>query len=89
VVRANTVTTSATKHLLHPRITLLSGRPHCYNIIQKSLEQALGETAVVVCGPLGMVDDTRISVCRLSDERAVHKGTGAQGVYVHTEAFGY
>lgn len=75
--------------LLHPAIGLFSGRPMPRTIIRKSLEQALGESAVVVCGPKGLVDDVRTSVVALSDERAVHKGTGAQGIWLHTEAFGY
>ncbi|KAI9817473.1 MAG: hypothetical protein M1827_001083 [Pycnora praestabilis] len=62
---------------------------HPRNIIRKTLEQALGESAVIVCGPGGLVDDVRRSVVGLSHERAVHKGTGAQGVWLHTEAFGY
>jgi len=77
------------KMLLHPSISLYAGRPTPRNIIRKSLEQALGESAVVVCGPRGLVDDVRNSVVRLSDERAVHKGTGAQGVYLHCECFNY
>ncbi|KAF2135846.1 uncharacterized protein K452DRAFT_238602 [Aplosporella prunicola CBS 121167] len=75
--------------LLHPSIMVLSGRPQPRTIIRKTLEQALGESAVVVCGPAGLVGDVRMSVVALSDERAVHKGTGAQGVYLHAEAFGY
>lgn len=50
------------------------------NLIQKELERARGESAVVVCGPLGLVQATREAAVGLSDERAVHKGTGAQGV---------
>lgn len=73
----------------HSAITLFSGRPRPKNLIRKTLEQALGESAVVVCGPQGLVDDVRCSVVALSDERAVHKGTGAQGIYLHTEAFSY
>jgi hypothetical protein len=53
------------------------------------LEQALGESAVVVCGPQGLVADVKHDVVCLSDERAVHKGTGAQGIYLHTESFGW
>jgi hypothetical protein len=49
----------------------------------------LGEMAVVVCGPPGLVQNTRNVVVKISDERAVHKGSGAQGIYVHVEAFGY
>ncbi len=74
---------------LHPSITIFTGRPNARAIIRKTLEQALGEAAVVVCGPRGLVDDVRSGVVRLSDERAVHKGTGAQGIYLHTESFGY
>lgn len=74
---------------LHPAISVFSGRPACRNVIRKTLEQAYGESAVVVCGPQGLVDDVRTSVVSLSDERAVHKGTGAQGIWLHAEAFGY
>ncbi|KAJ9666689.1 ferric-chelate reductase Frp1 [Coniosporium apollinis] len=84
-----TLTSSASpKPFLDPGITVLSGRPQPRNIIRKALEQALGESAVVVCGPQGLVDSVRRSVVGLSDERAVHKGTGAQGIYLHCEAFG-
>ncbi|KAF2465900.1 ferric-chelate reductase [Lindgomyces ingoldianus] len=75
--------------LLHPSISIVSGRPNPKTIIRRSLEQALGESAVVVCGPHGLVADVKQDVCSLSDERAVHKGTGAQGIYLHTESFGY
>lgn len=73
----------------NPGITMLSGRPQPKNLIRKTLEQALGESAVVVCGPKGLVDNVRQSVVSLSDERAIHKGTGAQGCYLHAEAFDY
>lgn len=73
----------------HPAITMLSGRPQPKQLIRKMVEQALGESAIVVCGPLGLVDDVRQHVVALSDERAVHKGSGAQGIYLHTEAFDY
>lgn len=74
---------------VHPAVTILTGRPSPSTIIRKTLEQALGESAVVVCGPPGLVEDVRQSVVVLSDERAVHKGTGAQGIYLRTEAFDY
>lgn len=70
-------------------IALLSGRPQPQQLLRDTLEQALGESAVVVCGPQGLVDEVRGNVVALSDERAVHKGTGAQGIYLHTESFGY
>lgn len=78
---------STKKLLIHPEIALFAGRPTPRNIIRKSLEQALGESAVVCCGPQGLVDGVRSAAVRLSDERAVHKGTGAQGIYVHCESF--
>ena len=74
---------------LHSSITILFGRPQPKNLIRKTLEQALGESAIVVCGPRGLVDDVSQCTVALSDERAVHKGSGAQGIYLHTEAFDY
>lgn len=73
----------------HPSIALLSGRPQCRNIMRQSLEQAMGESAVVVCGPRGLVEDVRRAYVGLCDERAVCKGTGAMGVYYHAESFSY
>lgn len=72
-----------------PKLKLYTGRPKVKRIIRKVLEEAEGESAVVVCGPQGLQDDVRHSVVSLSDERAVHKGTGAQGVYLHVEGFCY
>jgi hypothetical protein len=80
---------SSPKVFVHPSITIYTGRPKTRDIIRRSLEQALGESAVVVCGPQGLVADVKQDVCSLSDERAVHKGTGAQGIYLHTESFSY
>jgi predicted ferric reductase len=80
---------STAKPLVHPSIAIYSGRPKTRDIIRRSLEQALGESAVVVCGPQGLVADVKRDVVSLSDERAVHKGTGAQGIYLHTESFGW
>ncbi|KAL1965208.1 hypothetical protein VTN77DRAFT_5962 [Rasamsonia byssochlamydoides] len=72
-----------------PEIKMVAGRPHPRTIIRNVLERAEGESAVVVCGPRGLADDVRRSVVSLSDERAVHKGTGAQGIYLHVENFGW
>lgn len=72
-----------------PELKLHTGRPKVRPIIRKVLEEAEGESGVVVCGPQGLQDDVRLSVVRLCDERAVHKGTGAQGVYLHIEGFSY
>ena len=70
-------------------LKLHTGRPKVRPIIRKALEEAEGESAVVVCGPQGLLDEVRRSVVYLSDQRAVHKGTGAQGVYLHVEGFSY
>lgn len=74
---------------LHPELHIFSGRPPIEEITRTSLEQALGESAVVACGPRGLTHDVRSTTVYLSDSRAVHKGTGAQGIWLHTEAFGY
>lgn len=73
--------------LLPDEVNTVSGRPAVRTLIGKQLDKAYGETAVVVCGPSGLIDAARMAVVGLSDERAVHKGTGAQGVYLHCEAF--
>ena len=86
---SDTDTDTDTKPKSKATLKLLSGRPHVRGIIRKVLEEAEGESAVVVCGPHGLHDDVRSSVVSLSDERAVHKGTGAQGVYFHAEGFCY
>ncbi|POR33260.1 Ferric/cupric reductase transmembrane component 7 [Tolypocladium paradoxum] len=79
-----------------PRSTAPSGfirdyatRPDVEALIRAPVEQAWGETAVVVCGGRGLVARTRNCVGRLSDERAVHKGTGAQGIYLHVEEYAF
>ena len=87
--RSSSASSFSSNRGVDSRISLLSGRPHISNIIRKTAELALGEMAVVVCGPLGLVQSTRNAAVKISDDRAVHKGTGAQGIYVHAEAFGY
>jgi len=80
----------AFSHLsVNTAITLLSGRPDIAPIIKEVAESALGVMAIVVCGPPAMVQEVRNRASCISDERGVHKGTGAQGIYVHAEAFGY
>ncbi|EEP81151.1 predicted protein [Uncinocarpus reesii 1704] len=81
--------TSYSQPPLDSRITIVSGRPDTRTIIRSVLEQAEGESGVVVCGPSGLNADVRRNVVSLSDERAVHKGTGAQGIYLHVEEFGF
>ncbi|CZT05639.1 related to ferric reductase, NADH/NADPH oxidase and related proteins [Rhynchosporium agropyri] len=75
--------------IVDDRISILGGRPDVTELIQQTAEYAMGEMAVVVCGPQGLVQNTRNAAAKVSDERGVHKGTGAQGIYVHAETFGY
>ena len=64
-----------------------SGRPPIYELLQQLLDQAQGETGVATCGPLSLNATVRNAVAKISDERAVHKGTGNQGIYLHAEGF--
>jgi ferric-chelate reductase len=80
---------SGTKLRILPCANFRSGRPDFYELLWDLLESAEGETGVACCGPLGLNSDVRRTVVRCSDERAVHKGTGAQGVYLHAECFGW
>lgn len=66
-----------------------TSRPDVAALIREPIEAAWGETAVVVCGGREIVARTRNCVAQLSDERAVHKGTGAQGIYLHVEEYAF
>lgn len=66
-----------------------TNRPNIEALIREPVEAARGETAVVVCGGREIVARTRNCVSRLSDERAVHKGSGAQGIYLHVEEYSF
>ncbi|KAI6805623.1 hypothetical protein KC332_g14204 [Hortaea werneckii] len=71
-------------------MNVVSGkRPDVASLIRGPVEDALGETAVVVCGGPTLTARSRTFVASLSDERAVHKGTGAQGIYLFTETYGW
>ncbi|KAM3521779.1 hypothetical protein NHJ13051_006043 [Beauveria bassiana] len=66
-----------------------AARPDIEALIREPVEEAWGETAVVVCGGKEIAARTRNCVAALSDERAVHKGTGAQGIYLHVEEYAF
>jgi ferric-chelate reductase len=87
--QSSTSLKSGTKLRILPCANFQSGRPDFYELLWDLLENAEGETGVACCGPLGLNSDVRRTVVRCSDERAVHKGTGAQGVYLHAECFGW
>ncbi|KAK4626110.1 Ferric/cupric reductase transmembrane component 7 [Fulvia fulva] len=62
-----------------------SGRPQIKQVLAALLDGADGESGVAACGPLGLTSEVRNTIVHLSDERAIHKGTGAQGCYLHVE----
>ena len=78
------VPASASIQLPSAEFTL--GRPNLIRLLNKSIVDAEGETAIGACGPLGLVTAVRTAVVKISDDRAVHKGTGAQGIYLHVES---
>ena len=67
--------------------TLQSGRPNLKSLLWEELDQALGETGVAVCGPAGLSSTIRNTVARVSEQRGAAKGTGAGGVYLHSECY--
>ena len=69
--------------------SLQAGRPNVDALLWQALDAADGETGVAVCGPLGLSTAVRRSVVSISDERGVHKGSGAQGVFLHVEGFAW
>jgi hypothetical protein len=65
----------------------VQGRVDIPDAIRTIVEECGGETSIVVCGGKELTTCVRNSVASLSDERAVHKGTGAQGIHLHVEEF--
>ena len=80
-------TTVTTKEKARECASMESGRPNFHMMLWDLLDEAHGETGVAVCGPLGLSTALRSTVTSISDQRAVHKGSGAQGVYLHVEGF--
>lgn len=66
-----------------------SVRPDVEAFIRGPVEATGGETSVVVCGGPSLVSRVRNCVAALSDERAVHKGTGAQGIHLFAEEYSF
>jgi hypothetical protein len=75
-------TASIDSHVCHT-----ATRPDIEAFIRRPVEATGGETSVLVCGGKSLVAKVRNSVAALSDERAVHKGTGAQGIHLHVEEY--
>lgn len=76
--------TSVDSHMFHS-----ATRPDVANFIRGPVEATGGETGVVVCGGQSLVAQVRTSVAKLSDERGVHKGTGAQGISLYVEEYSF
>lgn len=73
-----------------PVAIFCQGRPQSWDeLIHPTIVEAEGETAVIACGGRALMADIRNYVAWISDERAVHKGTGAQGIFLHTETYGW
>ncbi|KAF1357137.1 ferric reductase-like protein like transmembrane component [Delphinella strobiligena] len=85
---ATPVDSEATPSPTTTKAVVNSGRPDLPDLVEKLLQSANGESAFAVCGPLGLSKGVRNAVASASDRRAVHKGTGAQGVFLHVEGFG-
>jgi NAD(P)H-flavin reductase len=66
------------------------GRPASLDaLIRPTVEDSEGETAIIACGGAAFMAEVRNYTAVLSDERAVHKGTGAQGIFLFTETYGW
>jgi ferredoxin-NADP reductase len=71
-------------------IRTTAGRPESLDdLIRPTVEDSDGETAIIACGSASFMAKLRNYTAGLSDERAVHKGTGAQSIYLFTETFGW
>ncbi|KAL2395274.1 hypothetical protein ABEF93_003131 [Exophiala dermatitidis] len=70
-------------------IMVNNGRPDLDPLIRPVVEEAWGETGIFACGGAQFTGQIRNYVASLSDERAVHKGTGAQGLYLFCETYGW
>ncbi|KAF4633683.1 hypothetical protein G7Y89_g4425 [Cudoniella acicularis] len=77
---SNPAPTSTSTSKPNTQIIYSYTRPQIRDLIRKTVEITGGETSVAVCGGKSLVATVRNSVASLSDERAVHKGTGAQGI---------
>ena len=83
---------------VHPRSVVVAvtsfrrycGRPASLDdLIRPTVEESDGETAIVGCGVGSFLAELRNYTAALSDERAVHKGTGAQGIFLFSENYGW
>ncbi len=69
-----------------PFAEFICGRPDMSQLVRMLANQAEGETGIFACGPLGLCSEMRRTVAR---EGALRMGTGAGGIYLHVENFGW
>ena len=79
--------TTSTPLLSTSTVKYTTTRPQIVPFIRAPVEVTGGETMVAVCGGKSLVSTVRNAVAGLSDERAVHKGSGAQGIGVWAEEY--
>ncbi|EXJ62239.1 hypothetical protein A1O7_02672 [Cladophialophora yegresii CBS 114405] len=90
IVRETSVSSSASSLISEqPTIAINYGRPDPDSLVRPMVEEAWGETGIIACGGCHFTGQMRNCVARLSDERGVHKGTGAQGIYLFCETYGW
>jgi hypothetical protein len=96
VVSGQRSTNSTIPHVLSdrakekPSFIVYSGRPNSLDdLVRPTVEESDGETAIIACGSGSFLAQLRNYTAALSDERAVHKGTGAQGIFLFTENYGW
>jgi len=82
----NTNTAELNTTTIHPSRPNL---PQLLHTIVAAPAAVEGETGVVVCGSIGLSAAVRNAVVRVSDERAVHKGSGAQGIRLWVESYSW
>jgi len=94
VIRAASSSSSSSEHTtshtntttIHPSRPNLPALLHNIVAAPGAVE---GETGVVVCGSIGLSAAVRNAVVKVSDERAVHKGTGSQGIRLWVESYSW
>ncbi|KAI1609227.1 ferric-chelate reductase [Exophiala viscosa] len=89
VVQGSLRSSSSSASVDERDLQISHGRPDFDALLRPVVEAAWGETGIFACGGNQFMGSVRNYVARLSDERAVHKGTGAQGIYLFCETYGW
>jgi predicted ferric reductase len=89
LLRESSLSSSAPSVSDQPIICVRYGRPKLDEHVRPVVEEAWGETGILACGGAHFTGQVRNYVAGLSDERGVHKGTGAQGIHLFCETYGW